>query len=296
MSRAPSRRQNSPATVDTSFDFETSVWAPLAGRTARVVHESGSPRPAAATAAASQGVHLSRVARCDCHHWHLGRAAVAGGPGCAQGGTAHRMRQQPQAADAGHGELRRRQQDTTAEHSPRRLRRHRGEHELDDGNPAVHRSLDARAQIIASEAVGGPHNLPMYQTSVPTFLCPSDGYSTPGGQMQGPYSGACCSDDQWWVENEHRLHQLQSLLQAAIGPGEISIVSAANGSVCRQLRRPRSRQRHTMPHLGSDDNDSTAKSPMALPTRLQSASRFHTGAAGPNGAGRTARRPRVACR
>ena len=44
--------------------------------------------------------------------------------------------------------------------------------------------------IQAAEGVGGPDNLPIYQTAVPTFMCPSDGYSPVNGQQIGPYTGA----------------------------------------------------------------------------------------------------------
>lgn len=49
------------------------------------------------------------------------------------------------------------------------------------------------------QPVGSPSNLPVYQSPVPAFLCPSDSL-TSGGRMPGaPYTG-CCDDTKWWVE------------------------------------------------------------------------------------------------
>src|SRR5437764_1896834 len=41
-----------------------------------------------------QRIHVGRIAGRDCHHWRLGRPALAGGASCPRIGTAHFVCQQ----------------------------------------------------------------------------------------------------------------------------------------------------------------------------------------------------------
>ena len=56
--------------------------------------------------------------------------------------------------------------------------------------------------VQSGQGVGGPNNLPVYQTPVATYRCPSDGASGLDGLQHGPYTGACCGDSQWWVDTQ----------------------------------------------------------------------------------------------
>ena len=82
--------------------------------------------------------------------------------------------------------------------------------------------------IVSGEAVGGPHNLPIYQTAIPTFMCPSDGYSPLNGRQIGPYTGACCADSQWWCDTQLAYTNYKACAGANWGWGDF-IVSQSTG-------------------------------------------------------------------
>lgn len=75
-------------------------------------------------------------------------------------------------------------------------------------------------RIRHGQAVGSAENLAVFQTVVPAFRCPSDGISPNTGRMVGPYIGACCGDDQWWVESQTAYTNYKACMGSNFGVGD----------------------------------------------------------------------------